>query len=272
MSIHGTEGQVQSLEKSFQIVDLLKERNGMMLNELDDQLPFARSTIHNHLTTLVHEGFVVREANTYHIGLAFLHYGEYARHRKPEYRLAREHVERLADQTNEEVDFTVPEQGRMISLYHAVGDDPSSSLQVGSRFYMHNTAAGKSILAEMDPEEVAEIVAHWGLPADTAYSTTTPEALETALEAIRERGYAINEQELLEGFRSVAMTVHYPNERLFGALSVGGPTYRIGADRDSNVVRSLRQTVESFERQLVDKSHDEDNWWREFRDTPDERL
>ncbi len=266
MSIHGDKDRIKSLDKSFQILRLIRANDGMKLNELVDELSFSRSTIHNHLMALLHEGLVVRENNTYHIGLAFLHFGEYARHRKPEYRLAREYVENLADETSEEVDFTVPEQGRMISLYHVVGDVKSSSLQVGSRFHMHNTAAGKSVLAELPPNEVEEILDHWGLPAATNKTITSRSELRDELEIVREKGYAVTDQELLDGYRSVGMTVHYPHGRLFGALSVGGPTYRMDIEPDSNLIETLQATINSIENELIEGWRDEDNWWQEFRD------
>lgn len=272
MPIRGAKNQVKSLEKSFRILDCVKERNGLKLNELVDELNYSRSTVHNHLLTLMNTGFVVRENNTYHIGLAFLHYGEYALHRKPEFKLAKEYVEELANKTSEEVDFTVPEQGRLISVYHAVGDRQSSSLQVGSRFHMHHTAAGKAVLAEMSPDEIEEIVEYWGMPADTEHTITSVEELQIELDTIRKRGYAINDEELIEGFRSIGMTVHYPNERILGALSIGGPKYRIDTEPEAAHVQNLQNTVDSFEHQISEGLHNEENWWREFRDSPDQDI
>ncbi len=265
MSIRGEKGKVKSLEKSIQIIDRIRECNGLKLNELVSELGYSRSTVHNHLMTLLHSGLVVRENNTYHIGLTFLHYGEYARHRKPEYTLAREFVEELADKTGEEVDFTIPEQGRLISIYHLVGDVKSTDLQVGSRFHMHHTAAGKAVLAEMSFDEVKQIIDQWGMPADTDHTITSLADLQSELEHVRECGYAVNDQELIDGFRSIGMTVHYPDKRILGALSIGGPTYRI--DPEGNQVQMLQATIESFEYKLAKESHGEENWWREFRDS-----
>ena len=266
MAIRETGTHVKALQKSLRILELIRENNGMKLPEITEEMDIARSTVHNHLMTLVHEGYVVRKNNTYHIGLVFLHYGEYARHRKPEYELARNYVEALADENNEEVDFTVPEQGRMISLYHAVGDREFSDLQVGSRFYMHSTAAGKAVLAEMSEDEVNAIIDRWGLPKVTSHTIQSREELRVELERIRNQGYAVNEQELLEGFQSIGMTIHYPDDRIFGALSIGGPTYRIDSEPGSTIVSSLRSKVKEFEQDLIEGSWGEENWWREFRD------
>lgn len=274
MSIQETETRIKSLQKSLRILELIRKNDGMKLDEITDATELARSTVHNHLMTLVHEGFVVREHNTYHIGLVFLPYGEYARHRKPEYKLARDYVQELANEANEEADFTVPEQGRVISLYHAVGDVKTSDLQVGSRFHMHNTAAGKAVLAEMDDDEVEQVVDRWGFPATTGHTIQSIEELRAELERVRTRGYATNEQELLEGFQSVGMAVHYPDDRILGALSVGGPTYRIGTEPESSHVALLRSNVAKLENDLLEGPVEGQNWWREFWDSsngPDQR-
>jgi DNA-binding IclR family transcriptional regulator len=260
-------GGVQSLGRTLEIVEYIHDHGGARLGELTEDLGFARSTIYNHLTTLEGEGYLIKEANTYHLGLQFLHLGEYTRHRKPEYALARQRVNQLAEETNEEVDFTVPEHGRMISLYHSVGDQTSSGLQVGRWFHMHVTAAGKAVMAEMSDAEVEAIVDTWGLPARTDNTITDIEELRAELDQVRDRGYAINDQELLEGYHSIGVAVKYPTGKSFGALAVGGPTYRIQSSLESsNLIDRLLDAVDGLERDIAETPTEDANWWRQNRD------
>jgi DNA-binding IclR family transcriptional regulator len=256
------------LRRTVEILEFLHEHDGARLGELTESLGFARSTIHNHLATLKRTGYVVKEANTYQLGHQFLHLGEYTRHRKPAYELAHRTVDQLAAETNEEVDFTVPERGRMISLFHSVGDQRSSGLQVGRWFHMHDTAAGKAVLATMDRKEVAEVVDEWGLPAKTDNTITDLETLYEELEAVRERGYATNDQELMDGYHSVGVAVESPNGEPLGALTVGGPSYRIRTNLESsNLLEELLTAVAELEADVAETPTSAGNWWRENRET-----
>lgn len=256
--------EVKSVHRAVQILEFIHDNEGARLGQLAEDLDVSRSTIHNHLATLKRMGYLVKQANTYHLGLQFLHLGEYTRHRKPAYSLAHQKVNNLASDLNEEVDFTVPEHGRMISLYHSVGDQMSSGLQVGRWFHMHDTAAGKAALAEMDDDEVEAIIDQWGLPAKTDNTITDPDMLFEALEVVRERGYAINDQELLDGYHSVGVAVKGPDEQTIGALTVGGPTYRIRSSLESaDLLDTLFDTVEELQRDIATAPADEANWWRE---------
>jgi hypothetical protein len=67
---------------------------------LADTLDSAKSTIHNHLATLVDEGLLVREGGEYDIGLRLLEFGEYARNRRPCYAVEERKAYRLAEATN----------------------------------------------------------------------------------------------------------------------------------------------------------------------------
>lgn len=255
---------VQATRISLETINLIRALDGAQLSEIADRLDLAKSTVHRHLKTLEKEGYIIREGNEYHIGLKFLHFGEYARNREGIYQPAEEQVLKLANTTNEEVDFTVEEHGRLISLYHSVGQSKKSGLQVGSYFSMHNTAAGKAMLAELPDERVDAIIDRWGLPPDTSYSITSREQLLDDLEQTRRRGFAINDEELLEGFRSLGATIKNPDGSIFGGLSVGGPTYRIESDVDSDTVESLLSAAENLEEEIKAGPNSRNNWWDQY--------
>ncbi|MFC3959153.1 IclR family transcriptional regulator [Halovivax cerinus] len=257
-------GEIKSVRRAIEILEWIHEHDGARLTELVDALGLARSTVHNHLTTLRELGYLTKEGNAYQLSLQFLHLGEHARHRKPGYSRAHSAVEQLASETNEEVDFTVPENGRMISVYHSVGDQHSSGLQVGRWFHMHSSAAGKAVLAEMPEADVDRIVERWGLPARTDKTITTRDALSEELETVSARGYAINDQELLDGYHSIGVAVEYPNGDVFGALTVGGPTYRIKtALKSTDILETLERAAETIEAGLTASADADGNWWRD---------
>jgi len=252
---------VKTTLTSFRIVKEIKRQNGATLAELSDALDSAKSTIHNHLATLADEGLLVQDGRKYDIGLRFLEFGEYARNRRPFYAVGEREAHRLAEETNEEANFSVVENGFMYPLEYVMGNsdstDPtfgSTFLKVGRSFHMHNSASGKAVLAEYTDERVAEIVESKDLPASTENTITDPDELFEELEAIRERGYSTNDEELQTGFRSIASSVSLPDSTVIGGLAVGGPSYRFDLESSSvsSYVSVLQESVEAVEREIAE--------------------
>lgn len=250
---------VQATTTSLRIVELIREQEGATLTEIADELDIGYSTAHNHLATLCEEEWIVESNSEYQIGLKFLHYGTYARRRTPLFDVARRHVNELAEKTNFEVEFLVEEYGRLVSIADIVRDaggyghlDDNPWQDPGEFYYMHNTACGKVILAELPEERVEEILDKWGMPAETQYSVTDRETLYDQLHTIREQGYAEIHQEVIEGFANVATTVNYPDGSVFGAMSVGWPTYLYEDGVEIGIVDDLLETKSELETEVTD--------------------
>lgn len=241
---------VSTTETSLAIIDTIRTHNGIRLRQLAEELELSKSTIHAHLTTLRDARYVVKEGEFYHLGLKFFEMGEYVISRKKIYGIAEDEIDALTDRTDRIADFSVEEHGRVVSLYSELYDTQSSLLSDRRTFYMHNTASGKAILAEFTRSHVKTIIEQWGLPRETKHSISTLDKLFTELEEIRERGYAVNDEEVVTGLYSVAKPVHYPDGRVCGAISLDSPKYRINKDTLDDIVSHLDQTVQSIERNL----------------------
>jgi len=219
---------VKTTETAFSILERIKDSNGARISELTDDFDLAKSTIHRHLTTLRRRGYVVKEEETYHVGLRFLEFGEHARTRKEAYTIAKPVVEDLARETQERAQFLVKEHGRIVHVHRSTGERAvKTNSRIGKRQRMHATAAGKSILAHLPQEEVDQLITEQGLPKLTMNTITDPQKLYAELERVRERGYSVNKQENIEGLHAVSAPVMDTNGHVFGALSVSGPTHRM---------------------------------------------
>ena len=86
---------------------------------------------------------------------------------------------------------------------------------------------GKAILAGLPDERVREIVDRHGLPRTTERTLTDEEELFAALEAIRDRGRAYDEEERMRGLCCVAAAIRDPTGAVLGAISVSGPRNRL---------------------------------------------
>jgi DNA-binding IclR family transcriptional regulator len=220
-------GTLQTTTTSLAIIDAINEANGARMSDLAEHLDLATSTVHTHLRTLLEEEYLIKEGEIYRLGLKLFHLGEGARTRHEWYEAARRTVHEVANRSGEEVSFAVEEHGRAIMLFNRIANPSVKGFQVGRYFYMHGSATGKAILSELPSVHVERILDRWGLPAVTDATITDREELARELERTRERGYAVNDQESVEGLRAVGVPVRDPSGRVFGALDVSGPPYRL---------------------------------------------
>jgi DNA-binding IclR family transcriptional regulator len=227
---HNTE-RIEAVERSLKIVDAVQELDGARVTELANHLGWAPSTVHSHLKTLEHHRYLIKEGDTYNIGLEFLNRGGYARERKQAYRMAEDIVKELADETEERAQFIVEEHGRGIYLHTATG---SHAVQVHSRLgrlkNLHNTASGKAILSQLPEERVAEIVDRWGLEATTQNTITDYDELLEELEAVRNRGVSYNREESTMGLHALAVPVTDSYDQVIGSFGISGPSNRFKGD------------------------------------------
>lgn len=244
---------VASTETSLLVLELVKERNGARLSDIVDEVDVSKSTAHKHLTTLRELGYLSKQGEIYQLGMKLWHLGNRARSDRKVFSLAEQAVERLADQTQEEAQFDVEENGQIISVFSRMGTNMEATFEPGRCFHLHTTATGKAILAQLSEERRDGIVDKWGLPSETEHTITTKAAFEEELRDVRRRGYAFNDEELRDGLRPVAGAVRYPDGHAFGGISVGGPLYRI--DREymrGELTRKLISVIEEMERKMTD--------------------
>lgn len=218
-------------ERTFDIIEYLSRETGATLTQIAEAVGVAKSTAHDHLATLQRRGYVTNSSEGYQLGMELLHLGESARQRTPANQIAREKVEKLAEETNERAQFIVEEGGRGIYVYRETGQDAVlTDSTIGGHVLLHATAAGKALLSHYDDDEVLEIVGE-DLEEVNENTITDPEELLTELDRVRERGYAFNKSENTEGLRAIGTPVELSDGTLLGAISVSGPTHRMKGER-----------------------------------------
>jgi IclR family acetate operon transcriptional repressor len=255
---------VKTTERSLDLIDLIQRENGLHVDEIVSKFDISKSTAYKHLDTLTSRGYLTKEGEIYHIGLKFTNRGEYARIRKPAYRLAGKKVEELSKKTNEEADFVVENDGRAMSLYisyHSTNphlnkspDEPNKYWRQGTYYHIHCIAAGKAILSTFPQSRVVEIIESWGLPERTAQTITDPDELFSELEHIRDEGYAYSDEEYTDGLSALAMPVMGPRGDCLGSLAVNGPLFNFQESaRQSELLDILTNVVDDFESELSEQ-------------------
>ncbi|AGB36943.1 IclR family transcriptional regulator [Natronococcus occultus] len=231
---------VETVDTAFEIVDLLKRRDGAGITAIADELGLAKSTVYRHVKTLEARELLVRDGDTYRIGMRFLDYGVYVRNRHPLYEFVQPKVDELADETDEKVWCVIEEHGVGVHIYGAEGrHSVRTHARIGKRTPLHQFAAGKAILANLPDERVEEIVDRRGLAATTDRTITDRSELAEQLATIRKRGYAFNREESVRGVHAVGAPIRDESGTAIGAISVAGPANRLRGDRLTDELPAL---------------------------------
>ncbi|WP_246998232.1 IclR family transcriptional regulator [Halosolutus gelatinilyticus] len=214
---------VTTTRKTFAILETLKEEEGLSIAEITRRTSLTKSTVYRHLATLTDMGYVIERDGEYYVGLRLLEIGETTRNRNAGYTAAMRKVFELGQETDERSLFLIEEEYDGVYL-HRYGN--LSDTMIGKRRPLHSLASGKVILAEWDDAEVDRYIEVKGLERHTQNTITDRDALFEELERVREQGYAVNDEEYMEGLFGVAVPVHTPDDELLGALGLFGPTSR----------------------------------------------
>jgi DNA-binding IclR family transcriptional regulator len=248
MSTRG-DPKINATAVSFSIFDLVKEHDGMTLTEVVEHLDKPTSTVHDHLQTLESLGYLVREGDEYVLSMKFLELGGYARSQSRLCRTAEPEVQDLALETGNHANLMIAENGLGVFMLKRENDDaPSLDTFEGKRVYLHTTALGKAIMAHMDEDRLEAVLDEHGLPTRTPETIGTRDELREELAAVRDRGYATDDEERLDGIRCVAAPIRTGTDRVVGAVSVSGLKSRMRGDRfHERVPQQVLQTANVIE-------------------------
>jgi len=219
---------LKTVTTATKVIDALADLDSAGVTEVAGRLGLSKSTAYTHLQTLEAAGLVTKHGTDYQLSYKFLQLGEYVKYRSLLYQVGKAEVDRLADETGQYCHLVTEENGQGVNLYKirgetAVGDEYQAA-KLRNRDRLHMTAAGKSILAVLDRERIEEIIEMHGLPRWTEHTITDPDALFEVLSDIRERGYAYNDEEEVDGLRAVGAPICGPEGQVLGSLSISGPT------------------------------------------------
>ena len=199
------------------------------ISALAKRLGVAKSTAHRLAATLVSENLLEQDRATgkYRLGLALFRLGTLVRRRMNVSEVARPHLFSLRAKTNETVHLAILD-GRDIMYVYFLESTQAVRMRsdLGLRKPACCTAEGQAILA-FSPPEVVEAVLGQGLHARTPHTITAPDKLLKALDAVRQRGCAIEDEESEVGVRCVAAPVRNDAGEVVAAVGVAGPVSRL---------------------------------------------
>jgi IclR family transcriptional regulator, pca regulon regulatory protein len=213
---------VQSLERGLAVIRAFDaSAPELTLSDVARVTGLTRAAARRFLLTLVDLGYVRTDgkffsltARVLELGYAFL-----SSMTLPE--VAQPHLERLSAEVHESSSVSVLDGSDIVYVARvAVSRIMTVTINVGTRFPAYATSMGHVLLAGLDVDALSEHLDRTSLERLTSHTLTSPGALRAELAKVREQGWALVDQELEEGLRSVAAPIRDRQGRVVAAVNV----------------------------------------------------
>lgn len=246
--------RIQAIERAVSILNAFSVDDPELgVTELAERVGLHKSTVHRFMVNLDAAGLVERNPRSgrYRLGLHIFELGGLVMQQMNLWDEALPFLEGLVRDTGETGHLAVLDGGEAIYIERV---EARRALRVpsaiGRGYPAHATNLGKVLLADLPRERVVEIVAERGLAAYTPKTITDLGSLEIELASIRERGYAIDDEEYDEGLRCIGAGVRDHSGHVVSALGIGGPVTRITPARVEELARLVMAAASGLSRRL----------------------
>lgn len=246
-------GRLSSVATAIRLLKAFSEDEVEIgISTLSKRLGIAKSTVHRLAVTLVSEGLLEQDQETgrYRLGLALFRLGALVRRRMSISGEARPYLFQLRAKTDETVHLAILDGTEIMYVYDL---ESSQAIRMrsdlGGRKPAYCTAEGQAILA-FEPSDVVERVIAKGLPPRTPQTITTPEGLRRALDAVRQRGCAIEDEESEIGMRCIAAPIRDDAGEVIAAVGLAGPVTRLSKKTVAAFVPHVIETAEAISTRL----------------------
>lgn len=227
--------RVQSAVRTISLLLAVADSpNGLRSKEIMDKLGLSRQVTY-HLIHSLHGTGIIRknDLNRYVLGLAAVSIAEgFRRQLAPPEHLAHR-VREIVTMTGETAYAGGWLEGEIVALATARGESPVGAAQVpqGYSGYAHARAAGKLLLAMVEPSVREAYLAKHSLEARTRHTITSRDELTKEFARIRARGYSIDNEEFHEGLQCLAVPVEGLADRFVLGISVPKQRFAESFDR-----------------------------------------
>jgi IclR family KDG regulon transcriptional repressor len=236
---------VKSADRALDVLALLTaEPEGLTFSDITSRLVWPKSSSHALLRNMQRRGYLSYDVATrvYRLGIRVWEAGQAYRFQEDLVRHALPPMRRVVDEVDETVQLAVRDGRDNVYLAKVESRQPMQLVsRVGSRIPSHGTGLGKVLLADLSDEDLADLYAGYALARFTPNTITDFHRLKQALHQVRERGYALDEEEFALGLRCIAVPIAGLHERTVAALSCSVPTARLDKQKAARILDLLRR-------------------------------
>jgi len=247
--------------KVLHILETLHDApSGLQLKDVALQTGINKSTAYRFLAHLEHEGYVFRDSSgAYAIGVRLARLASGMSYQTTLRKISRPVLQQLWRATGETVNLAVLD-GREVLYLDVMESSHTFRLvsQVGLRRPVYCTALGKAMLAFVPEEDQQYFFTGLAFEKFTAHTVKNVAQLRKDFAQIRQRGYAIDNEEAYLGSRCIGAPIFESSGKIAAALSVSGPTTRVTREKVPVFAAAAKNAAIAISRSLgysvVDKT------------------
>ncbi|MGD8761445.1 MAG: IclR family transcriptional regulator [Desulfobacteraceae bacterium] len=245
-----------SVKKAFAILSAISSsKEGLGVSELAKSLKMAKSTVHGMTSALEELGAVMRDPLTkkYKLGFTLLEIGRSAYSQIDLKTSARPVIEELMEKTQASVFLGILNWDHVTVLDIVESrQDLKITAPVGTTMPLFAGAVGKVFLASMEGDQAAKIVKSKGLPQFTKNSIVDSELYHQELKRVRQKGYAVDDEEYILGVRAVASPIKGLGQ-LKSAIWVVGFKASLDEKRMQTLIKETQKAAKTISRRIQEQ-------------------
>jgi len=238
---------VPALERGLALLEMLTgTSNGLTVSEFVRRSGLPKSSVHCLVITLARCGYLRRCERTHRfvLDLKLLPMASTALGQVELCEQATPHLQALMRATQLTTHMSIFDQGESVLVGKV--DSPSSCpipTWPGKRMHTHCTALGKAIIANLDDEELEQLIRKHGLPRHNENTIASHRKLRLELDKIRNVQWALSDEEYAIGLRCIAAPIFDHLGKAFAALSVSGTVSQITPDNCAWLAERVKGTA-----------------------------
>jgi DNA-binding IclR family transcriptional regulator len=226
------ESKVPALQRSIAILEYVAQQGSCQGGALVTHLNAPKSSVYLLLEELKQHRLLSQDRDGYYrLGIKLIEFGEQASCQLDLREIAREHLQRLMQDTNLLCHLGVIDGN---AAYYILKVESTGTIRVrsweGKRLSLYSSGLGKCLLAWTEEGKRQALIEDLEFVVSTPQTISSAEQLQHELESIRQRGWSYDNQEDLENVRCVAAPVFDSNAEIVAAISVVGTTLQISGN------------------------------------------
>lgn len=243
---------IAAVDRALLTLEALAEQPRQGVTQLAKRLGLTKTIVFRLLCTLEARGFVVREGDqpVYSLGYRMGVLGERAGHQNLLLSAARPVMERLREETSENINLIVREGQQSLVVATLAGRHAIRIFALAGRYGPLHAGGGSMLMLAWAPHSVRNAVMSEPLTRYTDDTITDPAVLRDRLEQIRAQDYNISVNDLDEGAFSVAAPIRNAAGDVVAGISVAGAIARFDEARQVQYLDLVRAAAQEISRKL----------------------
>ena len=234
---------IRSFAKGIKVLELLSDNEFLTVTQVARLMDINRASSHRFLSTLKELGYADKDDNSrYYLTFKVIELGMKVLDRFEIRKIARPFLQELSNKFNETINLGYFNGEEVLTIDKI---DSTEILRmdagIGGGEPAYCTSLGKAILAFLPDQQLEKYLQETELIPFTSNTVISVDKLRAELMLIKENGYSIDDEELSVGLRCVGAPLFDHNRRANYAISLSGPSIRMGSKKIEEMTRELKK-------------------------------